>query len=77
MTFQQPYRIGDVVRINNDSHIIAECSLDAYPVLQYATNKGAWYKHEECTLIVECCAESLQQLAEELFDEGADYEDDV
>ena len=76
-----PYRAGDVVvhKTSNVEHIIFEVNFNEYPLLNYSTNRGAWYYHDDFVLKQEATEETIRKLAASLneeFDES-DTESDV
>ena len=63
--------MGDVVEIGGgEQHIIYETMLVKNNKYEYSTNLGAWYSHKECKLVKECCKESMEELINDLIDEG-------
>lgn len=71
-----PYRLGDVVEFvgkdrfwkKGERHIIHDVTIDTGS-LQYSTNQGAWFSHNEFKLLEPCSAKSLRALKRSLCDE--------
>ncbi len=63
--FIQPFRMGDVVLIKKEKHIIQDVSLDTDGknfYFSYSTHRSAWHNHKDCFLVRECDEASLKEL---------------
>ena len=62
--FIKPYRTGDVVLIKGrtDTCVIEDVEIIGLNAYEYATTSGAWFDHEQLTLVREADEESINEL---------------
>lgn len=71
-----PFRTGDVVfykgreRFWKGEHIIQDVKLHSPQRFEYATDKGAWMRHNDFMLVKEANKKSLAKLFKSLVEEG-------
>lgn len=64
--FIQPYRTGDVVLIDGEEQVIAEVSVEGVNSYEYATDRSAWYDHQDLTFVRDCDELSIRKLVQSL-----------
>lgn len=70
--FIQPFRMGDVVLIEKEEHIIQNISLDTDGKnfhFSYSTHRSAWHDHEDCFLVRECDEAAMKKLVAAIEEE--------
>jgi len=67
-----PFRLGDTVRHRKtgEKHVINECTMAQHEdALEYSTDIGAWYSHEEFELLQASSSKSRKLILEIDMDE--------
>lgn len=75
--FIKPYRVGDVVLIDGEEHVIAEVKVEGINDYQYATHRSAWHDHQDLTFVLECDEQSMTTLVKSINDEDDENEEEI